>query len=151
VLVFGLGIGALRLGMGKTVWQYHGAEHKAVNAYEGGADLDDLDQVARCSRVHDRCGTNLAVIALVITLVSYFVLASLPLLLGALFSIFVIGVALELFRLIGRRPSSRASRVFLAGGRALQRSVTTVEPRQEHLKLACDALRCVLELEAERP
>jgi uncharacterized protein YqhQ len=148
VFMFGLGIGALRLGMGKTVWQYHGAEHKAVNAYEGGADLDDLDDVARYSRVHDRCGTNLIVIALLVTLVSYFVLASLPLLLGSLFSLFVIGVSLELFRLIGQRPTSRASRVFLAGGRALQRSVTTVEPGQEHLRLACDALRRVLELEA---
>jgi uncharacterized protein YqhQ len=150
VLAFGLGIGALRLGMGKTVWQYHGAEHKAVNAYEGGADLDDLSEVARYSRVHDRCGTNLVVIALVITLVSYFVLASLPLVLGSLFSLLVIGVSLELFRLIGRRPTSRASRVVLAGGRALQRVVTTVEPGQAHLRLACDALRRVLELEAGR-
>jgi len=150
VLAFGLGIGALRLGMGKTVWQYHGAEHKAVNAYEGGADLDDLSEVARYSRVHDRCGTNPVVIALVITLVSYFVLASLPLVLGSLFSLLVIGVSLELFRLIGRRPTSRASRVVLAGGRALQRVVTTVEPGQEHLRLACDALRRVLELEAGR-
>ena len=148
VLVFGLGIAGLRLGLGKSVWQYHGAEHKAVNAYEGGADLGDLDEVARYSRVHNRCGTNLAVIALFITLVSYFVLDSLPFVLGGVFSLVVIAVALEFFRLIGRHPSSRASRMILAGGRRLQRSVTTAEPTQEHLKLACDALRRVVELEA---
>ena len=150
VLVFGLGLVAMRLGLGNRVWQYHGAEHKAVNAYEGGADLDDLNEVARYSRIHDRCGTNLAVIALFITLISYFVLDSLPLVLGGVYSLLVIAVSFEVFRLIGRRPTSRASRVFLAGGRALQRSVTTEEPAQEHLKLACDALRCVLELEAGR-
>jgi uncharacterized protein YqhQ len=148
VLVFGLALMAMRLGLGNRVWRYHGAEHKAVNAYEGGADLDDLNEVARYSRIHDRCGTNLAVIALFITLISYFVLDSLPLVLGGVYSLLVIAVSFEVFRVIGRRPTSRASRVFLAGGRALQRSVTTEEPAQEHLRLACDALRCVLELEA---
>jgi uncharacterized protein YqhQ len=148
VVVFVLGIGAMRLGLGKKIWRYHGAEHKAVNAYEGGADLRDLSQVARFSRVHDRCGTNLAVIALLITLVSYFVLQALPFGLGGLYALLVIAVSLEFFRLLGRRPKSAATRVFLAGGRALQRRVTTAEPEPDHLKLACDALRCVLELES---
>ncbi len=148
VLIFILGILAMRLGLGRAVWRYHGAEHKAVNAYEGGADLEDLEQVARYSRVHDRCGTNLAVIALLMSLVSYLVLQYLPLVLGGVYSLLVIAVALEFFRLIGRKPTSRASRAFLAGGRALQRSITTAEPGPEHLKLACDALRCVLDLEA---
>jgi uncharacterized protein YqhQ len=148
VLVFALGILALRLALGKAVWRYHGAEHKAVNAYEGGADLHDLDQVARYSRIHDRCGTNLAVIALLVTLVSYFVLQSLPFVLGGVYALLVIAVLLEFFRIIGRRPTSLAGRVFLSGGRALQRSVTTSEPAPEHLELACAALRCVLDLEA---
>ncbi len=147
LLVFGLGIGAMRLGLGKAVWRYHGAEHKAVNAYEGGADIHDLEQVARYSRVHDRCGTNLAVIVLLVTLVSYFVVGSLPLWLGGVYSLVVVALALEFFRLLGKRPSSRVGRVFLAGGRALQRSITTAEPGPEHLKLACDALECVLALE----
>ena len=148
VFVFALGILALWLGLGKTVWRYHGAEHKAVNAYEGGADLSDVGEVASYSRVHDRCGTNLAVIALFVTLISYSVLESLPFVLGGVFSLLMIAVSLEFFRLIARRPTSKASRVFLAGGRALQRSVTTSEPAYEHLELACSALRCVLDLEA---
>jgi uncharacterized protein YqhQ len=148
VVVFAIGILALRLGLGKSVWRYHGAEHKAVNAYEGGTDLYDLGKVARYSRVHDRCGTNLSVIALLLTLASYFVLESLPFWVGGLYALLVIAVSLEFFRLIGRRPASRASRMFLAGGRALQRSVTTSEPAPEHLELACSALRRVLDLEA---
>jgi uncharacterized protein YqhQ len=148
VLVFAIGILAMRLGLGRAVWRYHGAEHKAVNAYERGADLRDVGEVAHYSRVHDRCGTNLAVIALFAMLVSYSVLQSLPFVLGGVYSLLLIAVLLEFFRLIARRPTSRASRVFLAGGRALQRSVTTAEPAPEHLELACSALRCVLDLEA---
>jgi uncharacterized protein YqhQ len=148
VLVFALGVVAMWLGLGKAVWRYHGAEHKAVNAYEGGADLRDVGEVARYSRVHNRCGTNLAVIALFVTLISYSVLESLPFVLGGVFSLLMIAVLLEFFRLIARRPASKVSRVFLAGGRALQRSVTTSEPAPEHLELACSALRCVLDLEA---
>jgi uncharacterized protein YqhQ len=149
VLVFATGISAMRLGLGKAVWRYHGAEHKAVNAYEGGADLRDLHQVSRYSRVHDRCGTNLAVIALFITAISYFVVLNLPFVLGGVYALLVIAFSLELFRVVGRRPRSKASRTLLAGGRALQRSVTTCEPAPEHLELACAALRRVLELEAE--
>lgn len=151
VVVFALGIAAMRLGLGKAIWRYHGAEHKAVNAYEGGGDLCDLRAVARFSRVHDRCGTNLVVIALLATLLSYVVVLSLPFWLGGIYSLFVIAVALEFFRFIGRRPRSRFSRVFLAGGRVLQRAVTTAEPAPEHLKLACAALQRVLELEASEP
>jgi uncharacterized protein YqhQ len=147
LVAFAMGILAMRLGLGNSVWRYHGAEHKAVNAYEGGADLRDLGEVARYSRVHDRCGTNLAVIALLVTLVSYFALQSLPFVLGGICSLLVIAVSLEFFRLIARRPTSRASRVLLAGGKALQRSVTTSEPAPEHLALACAALRRVLDLE----
>jgi uncharacterized protein YqhQ len=147
ILAFGVGIFAMRLGLGKAIWRYHGAEHKAVNAYEGGADLQDMEQVNRFSRVHDRCGTNLAVIALFITVVSYFVLQSLPLIFGGVYALLVIAVSLEFFRLIGSRPGARTTRAVLAGGRALQRSVTTSEPGVEHLELACAALRCVVELE----
>jgi len=149
LLVFAAGILGLRLALGKAVWRYHGAEHKAVNAYEGGADLRDLGEVGRYSRVHDRCGTNLVVIALFVTLVSYFVLESLPFVLGGIYSVLVIAVSLEFFRIIGRRPTSKVSRVLLSGGRALQRKVTTSEPGPEHLDRACAALRCVLDLEAE--
>lgn len=147
LVAFAMGILAMRMGLGSSVWRYHGAEHKAVNAYESGADLDDLSEVARYSRVHDRCGTNLVVIALVLTLVSYFALQSLPFVLGGICSLLVIAVSLEFFRLIGRRPTSTASRVLLAGGKALQRSVTTSEPEPEHLRLACAALRRVVDLE----
>ena len=54
-------IAAFRLMSPAVQWRYHGAEHKAVTAYERGLDLGDVDSVLGCPRVHARCGTNLVV------------------------------------------------------------------------------------------
>jgi uncharacterized protein YqhQ len=145
-LSFALALVALRQGMGKTVWRYHGAEHKAVNAYEAGADLSDAAAVMSFSRIHDRCGTNLVVIIFVLMLGSL-LLGDQSALLGAAYAVLAVALALELFRLVSRWPRSPASRVCLSGGKALQRCLTTREPAYEHLELACAALRRVLELD----
>ena len=149
ILDLAFGLLALRQGLGKIVWRYHGAEHKAVNAYEGGADLRDLEAVMTYSRIHNRCGTNLVVIFLFVLMLGYLLLGGLAVggVLGVVYGVLVIAVSLELFRLIVRFPRSRVSRVVLAGGRALQRCVTTREPEPEHLELACVALRRVIDLE----
>ena len=105
----GFAMFALRMGLGKRVWRYHGAEHKAVNAYERGADLADLGAVSRHSRVHDRCGTNLVVIAFLLLMLAYWPLGSLGAggLLGAILGILIVAVAMEFFRVVTRRPESQ--------------------------------------------
>lgn len=135
-------------GMGGSVWRYHGAEHKAVNAYEGGADLDDLDEVMPFSRIHARCGTNLVVIVLVFML-AYFPMQNLAMaeLVAALYAIPAIAVSFELFRALTRRPHWRVTRAVLFGGRLMQRAFTTREPSHEQLALACRALREVVGFE----
>ena len=70
--------------------------------------------------------------------------------LGGLYALLALVVSFELFRLVGRWPQSLASRVVLAGGKALQRYLTTREPAREHLEPACVALRRVVELEGRR-
>ncbi len=144
-----LGLLVLWQAMGGAVWRYHGAEHKAVNAYEGGADLNDLREVMLFSRIHSRCGTNLVVIVLV------FMLAYLPLqnlamagLVAALYAIAAIAVSLELFRALTRRPDRPVARAVLFGGRVMQRALTTREPSYGQLALACRALREVVGLES---
>lgn len=148
-LSLAFGLFALKQGMGGAVWRYHGAEHKAVNAYENGADLRDLGAVAAFSRVHDRCGTNLVVIVYFLLMVGYWPMSGLAggEVLGMLYTVLVLAVSLEFFRLATSRPRSRVSRVVLAGGRLLQRCMTTREPAREHLELACFALSRVIELE----
>jgi hypothetical protein len=149
VLGLALGIAVLRLGMGAEIWRYHGAEHKAVNAFEAGVPLDDTAQVMGHSRIHDRCGTNLIVILLVL-LVAYLPLQNVVLaqVTSVLYAVLAVALALELFRLLTRRPQARVARVVLAGGRALQRGLTTREPSPAQLELACAALRRVVDLEA---
>lgn len=149
VLSFGLALLALREGLGEAVWRYHGAEHKAVNAYEAGADLCDPEAVMAHSRIHDRCGTNLVTFIVVLLIAGYLPLGGRPLAdqLGGLYSLLVLVLALELFRIVGRWPRAPLSRVALAGGRTLQRCLTTREPAPLHLEPACAALRRVLELE----
>jgi uncharacterized protein YqhQ len=149
ILSVALALLALRQGLGKTVWRYHGAEHKAVNAYQAGADLADPEAVMAFSRIHDRCGTNLVAIIVGLLMVGYLPLGGQPVadVLGGLYAVLAVVVSFELFRLIGRWPGSLASRVVLAGGKALQRCLTTREPACEHLEPACVALRRVVELD----
>ncbi len=143
-----LALAALRLGMGRDVWRYHGAEHKAVNAYEAGADLSDLDAVGRFSRVHDRCGTNLTVIIVALSLAYLpFGAGSVGEALGIAYGLLAVAVSLELFRLVTRRPQLLACRAVLLPGRALQRCCTTRDPRRDQLALACLALGRVVALE----
>jgi uncharacterized protein YqhQ len=144
-----LALVVLRLGMGAEVWRFHGAEHMAVNAYEGGADLTDVAAVGAFSRIHDRCGTNLIAIVLLLVLL---LVPAWQGWLGELASLAVtvacVAAALEIFRLIQRRPRLLISRAALSVGRALQRVVTTRDPRPDQLALACAALVRVVELES---
>jgi uncharacterized protein YqhQ len=149
LLGIALALAVLQLGMGTEVWRYHGAEHKAVNAYEKGVDLDDGAAVLACSRIHDRCGSNLVLVVFVLGFLS------LPMgdsLLGQALSPFiavvVIALALELFRLVERSPRSPLSRAVLLGGRTLQRVLTTREPGPGHIALASRALLQVIDSES---
>src|SRR5437588_151739 len=45
------------------IWRFHGGEHQAIAAYEAGLDLT-LENVTTRSLYHPRCGTNLAMLAL---------------------------------------------------------------------------------------
>ncbi|HZD60052.1 MAG TPA: DUF1385 domain-containing protein, partial [Anaerolineae bacterium] len=58
---------AISKGMTNRIWTFHGAEHKTINAYEQGLDIEDVAAVQSCSRIHQRCGTNLVFVILVIT------------------------------------------------------------------------------------
>lgn len=133
-------VGAVRLATPPSLWRYHGAEHKAVAAYEAGIELDDTDAVMASARVHNRCGTNLvallAVLAVFLNPMPFVV--QIPAFLAGL------GVAAEALSLAARRPDHLLSRLLLAPGRALQRWVTTVEPTRDEQVVACNALRACL-------
>jgi uncharacterized protein YqhQ len=139
-----LTLAALRLATPRALWRYHGAEHKAVAAHEADVPMHDTAAVLRCSRLHDRCGTNLVFLMLLFGLLFADLpgMVQLPAFLGSL------AVAAEVVSLAASRPRARVSRLLLAGGRAVQRFVTTAEPTTAEQAVACRALAaCVAEHE----
>jgi uncharacterized protein YqhQ len=136
----------------RRVFQYHGAEHKAINAYEAGEDLDPAT-VQRFSLIHPRCGTAFLLWVMVIAIFVfaifgrpawYWLIATRILLLPV-----IAGLAYELIRFAGKHAKNRVVMTLLAPGLWLQR-LTTREPTLEQLEVSVRALREVLALEANR-
>jgi uncharacterized protein YqhQ len=133
----------------RRVFQYHAAEHKAINAYEAGEELVP-EKVQRFSLIHPRCGTAFLLWVMVIAIfvfaffgrpVWYWLIASRILLLPL-----IAGLAYELIRFAGRHTDNRALMTLLAPGLWLQR-LTTREPTLDQIEVSIRALREVLRLE----
>ncbi len=133
----------------RRVFQYHGAEHKAINAYEAGEDLVP-ERVQRFSLIHPRCGTAFLLWVMVIAIfvfafigqpVWYWLIASRILMLPV-----IAGIAYELIRFAGKQQHNRLLMTVLAPGLWLQR-LTTREPTLDQIEVSIRALREVLRLE----
>jgi uncharacterized protein YqhQ len=135
----------------RRVFQYHGAEHKTIAAYEHGETLQPAN-VDRYSTLHVRCGTNFLLIVMILTILIYAAFGSRSLLLGILFRIVAIpviaGASYELLRLGARHPHSRVMRALMAPGLWLQK-ITTRPPDQEQIEVAIASFQEVLRRESE--
>ena len=138
----------------RRVFQYHGAEHKAINALEAGEELTP-EKVQKYSLIHPRCGTAFLLWVMVIAIfvfafvgqTSWFWLIASRILLLPL----IAGLAYELIRFAGKHSDNRILMTLLAPGLWLQR-LTTREPSLDQLEVSIRALREVLRLEdQERP
>jgi uncharacterized protein YqhQ len=136
----------------RRVFQYHGAEHKAINAYEAGEPLEPQN-VQRFSLIHPRCGTAFLLWVMVIAIFvfaffgrpAWYWLITTRILLLPL----IAGLAYELIRFAGKHAKNRVVLTLLAPGLWLQR-LTTREPTIEQLEVSVRALREVLALEERR-
>jgi uncharacterized protein YqhQ len=133
----------------RRVFQYHAAEHKAINAYEAGEELQP-ERVQRFSLIHPRCGTAFLLWVMVIAIfvfaffgrpVWYWLIASRILLLPL-----IAGLAYELIRFAGKHTGNRVLMTLLAPGLWLQR-LTTREPSLDQIEVSIRALKDVLRLE----
>lgn len=129
----------------RRVWQYHGAEHKAIFCYEKGLDLT-VDNARAQSTLHPRCGTSFLFIVMIVSIL-VFSLATwsnvwVRMLLRLLLLPVVVGVSYELLKLAGRYDNL-FTRILSAPGKALQR-LTTAEPDDAMLEVALESLRLVL-------
>jgi uncharacterized protein YqhQ len=137
----------------RRVFQYHGAEHKVINAYEAGDELVP-ERVQRFSLIHPRCGTAFLLWVMVIAIFVfaffgrptwYWLIASRILLLPL-----IAGLAYELIRFAGKHTGNRVLMTLLAPGLWLQR-LTTREPSLDQLEVSIRALKEVLQLEGRTP
>jgi uncharacterized protein YqhQ len=133
----------------KRVFQYHAAEHKAINAYEAGEELTP-ETVQRFSLIHPRCGTAFLLWVMVIAIFVFAFLGQPPLhwlILSRIALLPVIaGIAYELIRFAGKHTDNRLLMTLLAPGLWLQR-LTTREPSLDQLEVSIRALKDVLQRE----
>ncbi|MFI5272454.1 MAG: DUF1385 domain-containing protein [Ktedonobacterales bacterium] len=130
----------------QRVFEYHGAEHKAINALEAGDPLD-VEHVRRASRVHTRCGTGFLLIVVVLSIFVFVLVGHPPVLVLILSRILLVPViaalAYELMRLGARYYRLRPVRWLMAPSLALQ-GLTTREPDASQMECAIVALDRVL-------
>jgi uncharacterized protein YqhQ len=133
----------------QRVFQYHGAEHKAISCYEAGVALTP-ENAQRFSRLHPRCGTSFMLIVMIVAVVVfapfgtpawYWLFASrilgIPL---------VAGLAFEVIKWFGRNREQRWAQILMLPGLKLQ-LMTTREPDLGQLAVAIAALQAVLDVE----
>ena len=137
----------------KRVFQYHGAEHKTINALEAGSELTP-ERVQKFSLIHPRCGTAFLLWVMVIGIfvfafvgrpVWYWLIASRILLLPV-----IAGLAYELIRFAGKHQDNRFLMTLLTPGLWLQR-LTTREPTLDQVEVSIRAIEKVRGREAGDP
>jgi uncharacterized protein YqhQ len=134
----------------RRVFEYHGAEHKAISCYEAGDRLTP-GRAERYSRLHPRCGTSFLLIVMVLAIFVfapiglpewYWLVASrvlgIPLLAG---------LSYEVLKWAGRHRRRALVRALMWPGLMLQ-NLTTREPDREQLAVAIAALEAVLDVES---
>jgi uncharacterized protein YqhQ len=135
----------------KRVLQYHGAEHKTINAFEAGEDLT-VSTVKRFSQRHPRCGTSFIFIIVVISIIVFSLMPNQTFVERLVYRIIFVPVistiSYELLRFSDRHRTSPILQILLAPGLRLQ-SLTTKEPDEEMLEVALQAVTEVQKLQED--
>lgn len=142
----------------KRIFQYHGAEHKSIWAYESGKDL--TPEIAdKFTTRHPRCGTSFILIVALLAIITYSISDSIyayvtgaPPELHMRFLVhfsllpLVAGGSYELLKLSGKTRENPITKFFTAPGLWLQ-SITTNEPSHDQLEVAIAALKNALRMD----
>jgi uncharacterized protein YqhQ len=137
----------------ERVFQYHGAEHKSIFAFEAGEVLS-VDRVKTFGYLHPRCGTNFLLIVMVVSIL-VFALVPHQLPFGykvasrVIFIPFIAGLSYEIIRFADRKRDKKGVRFIIQPGLWLQR-LTAREPTEPQIEVALVALQEVLEMEKQR-
>ncbi len=147
VLLVGYIVAISRLEEVRRVFEYHGAEHQTIAAYEEGEPLV-VESIARYSTRHPRCGTSFLLTVMVVAIAVFAVVrGSLPL--GAQLVARVVllpvvaGISYEAIRLGWAQRRRLLGRALMAPGLALQ-AITTRTPDASQVEVAVASLQALL-------
>lgn len=136
----------------RRVFQYHGAEHKTINAYEAKEELT-VENVQRYTKAHVRCGTSFILVVLVASILVFMFVPWQSILLRFAYKLLLLplvaGIAYEVIRYAGRHKDSVLSSLLVWPGLMMQK-ITTREPEPEMIEIAIRSLKGVLDKEEER-
>jgi len=132
----------------RRIFEYHGAEHKAVHAYEAGETLTP-ENADKYSTLHPRCGTSFLIIVMLMSILIFSLIPKDWNFAGKFLSRLVLipliaGLSYEFIKISSKKMKNPFIRLAAAPGLYLQK-LTTGEPSHEQLEVAIKALKEVLE------
>ena len=149
MLIFLIYLKAISLwGEYKRVLQYHGAEHKTINAFEAGESLN-IQNVKRFSRRHPRCGTTFIFIIALVSIIVFSTIQTQTLLERLMYRIVFVpvisSISYEILKFSDRHRDSKIIKVLLTPGLRLQ-NLTTKEPDDDMIEVAVQSVEEVYKL-----
>ncbi|UCG45075.1 MAG: DUF1385 domain-containing protein, partial [Candidatus Bathyarchaeota archaeon] len=127
----------------RRILQYHGAEHKTINAYESGVSLT-VSNIREFSRLHPRCGTSFIFIVVFVSILLFSIMPDIGFTVRLAYRILLIpvigAISYELLKLSDKHKDSVIMRVLTIPGLAFQR-LTTREPDDAMLEVALEAVK----------
>ena len=131
----------------RRMFQYHGAEHMAVNCYEFEHNLT-VENVKKHSTIHPRCGTSFIMLVLIISIILFTFIPSEVWYLKLAWRVALVpvvsGVGYELLRLGGKFRKSVVMGILIAPGMWVQK-ITTQKPSDDMIEVAIESLKAVVD------
>jgi uncharacterized protein YqhQ len=131
----------------QRVFQYHGAEHKTIHAYENGDPLD-IESIQKYSPRHPRCGTSFIIIVAMVSFVVFLFLAPLPFVWQILSRVLLIPVIAGLSYEVLRAAAGSKWLAWASQPGIWIQSITTKEPSDDQVEVAVASLLAALDPEA---
>ncbi len=132
----------------RRVFQYHGAEHTAINAYEAGVELNVMN-AKKYSRLHPRCGTSFLFIVLLISILLFSLMPTQDFATRLSYRIILIpviaSISYEILKISDRYKKSKIMKILTIPGLGIQH-LTTRKPDEDMIAVALKAVQEVNKL-----
>ena len=130
----------------KRIFEYHGAEHKVIFAFEKGEELT-IENAKKYKTFHPRCGTSFIIFVMLISILVFSILGkpsmTVRIISRILFLPIIAGISYELIHLSGKYGNNPFVKIFVKPGLWLQR-ITTKEPDDSQLEVSIQSLKAAL-------